>query len=89
MKIVTNIKTENCHFYSCEKSLYVACACFRNGPPMAAVESNPLSVCGNSMRSNSTTFIIITSLFYFIVTKRIIVCFLFCEHLQLISTACL
>ena len=22
--------TENCHFYSCEKLLYVAWACFRN-----------------------------------------------------------
>ena len=25
-----DISTENCHFYSCEKSLYVAWACFRN-----------------------------------------------------------
>ena len=25
------ISTENCHFYSHEKSLYVAWACFRNG----------------------------------------------------------
>ena len=25
-----NISTENCHFYSREKSLYVAWACFRN-----------------------------------------------------------
>ena len=26
-----NISNENCHFYSHEKSLYVAWACFRNG----------------------------------------------------------
>ena len=26
-----NISTENCHFYSREKSLYIAWACFRNG----------------------------------------------------------
>ena len=25
-----NISTENCHFYTREKSLYVAWACFRN-----------------------------------------------------------
>ena len=25
-----NISNENCHFYSREKSLYVALACFRN-----------------------------------------------------------
>ena len=31
MKIVKKKKsTENCHFYSREKSLYVAWACFRN-----------------------------------------------------------
>ena len=33
MKIMYNMKkkktTENCHFYSREKSLYIACACFR------------------------------------------------------------
>ena len=31
MKIVQIKSTENCHFYSREKSLYVAWACFRNG----------------------------------------------------------
>ena len=31
MKKVKTISTENCHFYSCEKSLYIAWACFRNG----------------------------------------------------------
>ena len=30
VKIVKK-STENCHFYSCEKSLYGARACFRNG----------------------------------------------------------
>ena len=29
MKIVKN-STENCHFYSSEKSLYIVWACFRN-----------------------------------------------------------
>ena len=24
--------SENCHFFSCDKSLYIAWACFRNGP---------------------------------------------------------
>ena len=28
MKIVKKSSTENCHFYSSEKSLYVAWACF-------------------------------------------------------------
>ena len=31
MKIVQKKSTENCHFYSREKSLYVAWACFRYG----------------------------------------------------------
>ena len=26
-----NISTENCHFYSCEISLYIAWECLRNG----------------------------------------------------------
>ena len=30
MKIVKNKKNENCHFYTREKSLYVAWAYFRN-----------------------------------------------------------
>ena len=30
MKIVKQIQLENCHFYSREKSLYIAWACFRN-----------------------------------------------------------
>ena len=30
MKIVKKQLTENCHFYSHEKSLYTALACFRN-----------------------------------------------------------
>ena len=30
MKIVKKKSTENCHFYSHEKSLYIAWACFRN-----------------------------------------------------------
>ena len=30
MKIVKINSTENCHFYSREKSLYIAWACFRN-----------------------------------------------------------
>ena len=30
MKIVKKKKPENCHFYSNEKSLYIAWACFRN-----------------------------------------------------------
>ena len=32
MKIVKKKSTENCHFYSREKSLYIAWACFRNDP---------------------------------------------------------
>ena len=36
MKIVKKKSTENCHFYSREKSLYIAWACFRND--MAAVD---------------------------------------------------
>ena len=35
MKIVKNKSTENCHFYSCEKLLYIAWACFRNGASIA------------------------------------------------------
>ena len=31
MKIVKKKSNENCHFYSREKSLYTAWACFRNG----------------------------------------------------------
>ena len=31
MKIVKKNSTENCHFYSLEKSLYIAWACFRSG----------------------------------------------------------
>ena len=30
IKMVKKKSTENCHFYSCEKSLYIAWACFRN-----------------------------------------------------------
>ena len=30
MKIVKKKSNENCHFYSCEKLLYIAWACFRN-----------------------------------------------------------
>ena len=30
MKKVKKIATENCHFYSRDKLLYVACTCFRN-----------------------------------------------------------
>ena len=30
MKKVNKNSTENCHFYSREKSLYIAWACFRN-----------------------------------------------------------
>ena len=30
MKIVKKYSTENCHFYSHGKSLYIAWACFRN-----------------------------------------------------------
>ena len=30
MKTVKKNSTENCHFYSCEKSLYIAWLCFRN-----------------------------------------------------------
>ena len=33
MKIDKKLATENCHFHSREKSLYVAWACFRNGHP--------------------------------------------------------
>ena len=31
MKIVKKSSTENCNFYSREKSLYIAWACLRNG----------------------------------------------------------
>ena len=34
MKIVKKSSIENCHFYSSEKSLYVAWACFRNVHPV-------------------------------------------------------
>ena len=36
MKIVRKNSTENCHFYSREKSLYIAWACFRNGAVFSA-----------------------------------------------------
>ena len=36
MKTVKKKSTENCHFYSREKSLYIAWACFRN-----VLESSP------------------------------------------------
>ena len=29
-EFVKKNSTENCHFYSCEKSLYIGCAFFRN-----------------------------------------------------------
>ena len=40
MKIVEKKSTENCNFYSRDKSLYVAWACFRNGLPFTLQEES-------------------------------------------------
>ena len=44
MKKVKQNSTENCHFYSSEKSLYVAWACFRN---VHAVLVRPMLLSGH------------------------------------------
>ena len=54
MKINQKHSTENCHFYICEKSLYVAWACFHNGirvrePGLFYIDHGDLDAFGDLM----------------------------------------
>ena len=59
---------ENCHFYSCEKSLYIAWACFRNDMQRCSVEYLPSKnvlikfcwVLSTMLRQNKTNTVILT-----------------------------